>query len=288
MNEINLDLEPNQAPTVFEKEETAMTVVRDHEPESATLWGSAAPVEIIQRAAEYATALVKVVDSRKLFTMIQGRKHVRIEGWTLLGSMLGAFSVVEWVKPLGPSVDGLTPGFEARVQVFRKGQLIGAAEARCTRAEANWATKDDYALESMAQTRAAAKGFRLPLGFIMVLGGYEPCPAEEMDGEIVASAAPQEPSTPLAPAVQEMLDKAQANREREQGELDKRKAVDKAALKAAGFHVEDPEISGNCEGCGAQLVKHGPIKKAGKYTGRYFMTCPNDKDKSVRHTWRAI
>src|SRR6267142_2411881 len=32
MNEIDLDAEPNQSPTVFETQETAVTVVRDHEP----------------------------------------------------------------------------------------------------------------------------------------------------------------------------------------------------------------------------------------------------------------
>lgn len=269
MQEINLDQEVVTTPYVHETQELQeiQIAVRDDQ----NLFGAASPVEIIQKAAEYATALVQVVDSRKLFTMIQGRKHVRIEGWTLLGSMLGAFSVVEWVKPLGPTVDGLTPGFEARVQVFRKGQLIGAAEARCTRAEANWATKDDYALESMAQTRAAAKGFRLPLGFIMVLGGYEPCPAEEMDGVYpnVAPAAPQVPSTPLAPAVQEMLDKAKENREREQRELDKRKPIDRAALKAAGFTVA------GCE-CGADIGTYTHATK-----GYKFEQCSAVKERKV-------
>jgi hypothetical protein len=46
--------------------------------------------------------------------------------------------------------------------------------------ERNWSHRDDYALRSMAQTRAVAKALRLCLGWIMSLAGYEATPAEEM------------------------------------------------------------------------------------------------------------
>ena len=40
--------------------------------------------------------------------------------------------------------------------------------------------RDDYALRSMAQTRATSKALRQPLGFVMSLAGFDPTPAEEM------------------------------------------------------------------------------------------------------------
>jgi len=135
------------------------------------------PVEIIRRASETAAALSDVLRKQKLTTNIQGREHVRVEGWTLLGTMLGVFPVCEWTRPL----DGGS-GWEARV-VARTlaGQEVGAAEAQCSRSENTWKNRDDYALRSMAQTRATSKALRQPLGFVVSLAGFEATPAEEMD-----------------------------------------------------------------------------------------------------------
>ena len=66
------------------------------------------------------------------------------------------------------------------------GALVGAAEAQVTRQEQNWRSRDDYALRSMAQTRATGKAMRLPLGFVMSLAGYEATPAEEMPAGVNA------------------------------------------------------------------------------------------------------
>ena len=46
--------------------------------------------------------------------------------------------------------------------------------------EKTWAGRDDYALRSMAQTRATSKAMRQPLGFIITLAGFDATPAEEM------------------------------------------------------------------------------------------------------------
>ena len=60
---------------------------------------------------------------------------------------------------------------------------VGAAESMCSRSESKWKTSDDYAVRSMAQTRAVSKALRLPLGFIMELAGYSATPAEEIPTE---------------------------------------------------------------------------------------------------------
>jgi hypothetical protein len=85
-------------------------------------------------------------------------------------------------------------GWEARVIArTRMGEVVGSAEAECLRSEDAWSftpppnkygktppARDDYALRSMAQTRAVSKALRLPLGFVMQLAGFNPTPAEEM------------------------------------------------------------------------------------------------------------
>jgi hypothetical protein len=153
-------------------ESTELTVVEDSLP--TTLFGTNDPDQLIEIATAKAKALAKVVKAQKLSNKIGGREHVRVEGWELLGSLTGVFPVLEWSRPL-------ENGWEARVEAkTRSGEIVGAAEAMCTRDEKTWSTRDEYALRSMAQTRATSKALRQPLGFIMVLAGYDPTPADEM------------------------------------------------------------------------------------------------------------
>jgi hypothetical protein len=142
-----------------------------------TLFGTDDPQAVVERASTVATALAGVINERKLFSSINGKKHVQVEGWTLLGSMLGVFAEVEWSRPLDN-------GWEARaVARTLAGQVVGAAEAMCTTSEGRWGKADAYAVRSMAQTRAVSKALRLPLGFIMQLAGYSATPAEELNDE---------------------------------------------------------------------------------------------------------
>jgi hypothetical protein len=154
------------------------------------------PVEIIRRASDTAQALADVLRKQKLTVNIQGREHVRVEGWTLLGTMLGVFPVCEWTRQV-------TDGWEARVEARTlAGQVVGAAEAECLRTERTWSSRDDYALRSMAQTRATSKALRQPLGFVVSLAGFDPTPAEEMPRGTPETTEPQariEGPPPLKP-----------------------------------------------------------------------------------------
>lgn len=139
-----------------------------------TLFGTDDPNAIVERASKIATALSDVIKQRHLTKRISGRDHVLVEGWTLLGSMLGVFAEVEWTRPI-------EAGWEARaVAKTLNGAVVGAAEAMCSRSESTWKSRDDYAIRSMAQTRAVSKALRLPLGFIIEIAGYSATPAEEM------------------------------------------------------------------------------------------------------------
>ena len=73
-------------------------------------------------------------------------------------------------------------GYEARAIVNHNGVVISSAEASCMKAERNWSNRDEFAIKSMAQTRAAAKALRNGFGWVAELAGYSSTPAEEMDG----------------------------------------------------------------------------------------------------------
>jgi len=216
-------------------EDTATVAIQPQT--SVGLFGSDDPVAVVQKATRVANALADIIKAKKLYANIQGRSHVLVEGWTLLGSMLGVFPVCIWTKPILDEA-GVCQGWEARVEAkTRAGEVVGAAEAQCLRSENQWGwepkgrdgrrlqPRDDFALRSMAQTRATAKALRLPLGFVVVIAGYEACPAEELmvagaeaealsgedSNEAKAPPAIESASNPMP--TQEWLRKAAENRE---------------------------------------------------------------------------
>lgn len=165
------------------------------------------PLGVIDQATKIAQPLAKVLKEQKLAPEIQGRRYVVVEGWTLLGNMLGVFPRTVWTRrmteekrppgftPEGDPLPSLTfEGWEACVEaVTYSGAVIGRAEAQCTRAEAAWSydppltksghpqkPRDDYALRAMAQTRATSRAMRGPLGFVVKLAGMEATAFEEM------------------------------------------------------------------------------------------------------------
>jgi hypothetical protein len=163
---------------------------------------------------EVATTLADVVRAQNLIVKIGQSEHVRVEGWTFLGSLLGVFPVVVWTHPV--MRDDVQVGWEARVEArTRGGEVVGAAEAECLTDERTWKGRDDYARRSMAQTRAVSKALRLPLGFVMQLAGFNPTPADEMpvvdmsdpDIPFGDDAAPQ-----LMPPEPKMISTAQRTR----------------------------------------------------------------------------
>lgn len=138
----------------------------------SNLFRSNNPVEVLTRARETADAFKPIVAAHS--TTIQGRQHVNVEGWLVLGAMLGVTPVCEWTHKL-------EDGWEARVEARTlDGRVVGAAEAECLRTESTWKSRDDYALRSMAQTRATSKALASVLRFVATLAGVEGTPAEEM------------------------------------------------------------------------------------------------------------
>ena len=164
-----------------------------HDRGSLTLFGTDDPAEVVIRATKIADALADVIRKQGLASRIGDREYVRVEGWTFLGTMLGVFPVTAWTR----RIEGQDGGWEARVEAVTKdGITIGAAEAECLRTERTWAKRDDYALRSMAATRATSKALRMPLGFVMTLAGFEATPADEMTDTTVTTPAAKPARTP--------------------------------------------------------------------------------------------
>lgn len=138
------------------------------------------PQELITVATTRANALRTVINSQHLSVKISGREYVTAEGWTTLAAMHGVIPCVIASEKLN---DG---AWRAIVELrhLTTGRVYGRAYGQCGGpSDGDWATRKEYACESMAATRATAKACRLSFSWIMTLAGFSPTPAEEMDGE---------------------------------------------------------------------------------------------------------
>ncbi len=146
------------------------------------------PEEVVKKGAEIATVLKDIVLKQGLFTMIKGKAHVHAEGWATLGAMIG---VLPRERPELTVYMPELEGWSAFVELVRvsDGMVIGGAGALCTRTESKWQDRDEYAIRSMAVTRATGKAYRLAFAWVMKLAGYEVLPMEEAEGELRISSS---------------------------------------------------------------------------------------------------
>ena len=142
------------------------------------------PKEVMQYAQAAAREIVDVARSGKLLANVGGREYPLTECMTLIGRMTGHSVAVEWSRKV-PAEWDIGDGWEARAVVRDvNGQEVAAAESMCLRSERAWSKRDEFALRSMAQTRASGKALRLALGYIVTLAGWEALPAEEITDEM--------------------------------------------------------------------------------------------------------
>jgi hypothetical protein len=130
---------------------------------------------------EFATSLKDMIVNNKLFTVIKGKNYVNVEGWQIAGAFTGTFPVVEKVEALPSNRPG---EYKYRAEVSLRnseGNMVGYGVAICSNKEAGKSAFDEYAVASMAQTRAVGKAFRMKIGWLLKVAGYETTPAEEMD-----------------------------------------------------------------------------------------------------------
>ncbi|MFC6997980.1 hypothetical protein [Rufibacter roseus] len=127
-----------------------------------------------------AVDLAKFIKENRLFQNIQGKEYVNVEGWQYAGSRLGILPVVDELTNMSDSSE---IKYLAKVNLLnlRTEQVVGAGFAICSNKEQGRKYYQEYAIASMAQTRAIGKAYRNALAWIIRAAGYEPTPAEEMD-----------------------------------------------------------------------------------------------------------
>lgn len=137
------------------------------------------PEEILAEAQKAASALQGVVSTKRKPVIFKGEQYLEFEDWQTLGRFYGYTTLVEWTRPVE---FGDARGFEARaIAIDKNGNTASAAEAMCLNDEPNWKDKPLFQLRSMAQTRACAKALRNILAWVVILAGYRPTPAEEIE-----------------------------------------------------------------------------------------------------------
>lgn len=143
------------------------------------------PVDVIKNAQVAADALMEIVRKKGLAKKLGGKKeHLEFEAWATVASFYNSTIRGRDVEPVGePNEKNMYFGFKAHAEIVNSdGDIIGGAEAYCMRDEPNWKTKPNFQLASMAQTRAGSKAARMVFSRVVVLAGFSPTPAEEMEG----------------------------------------------------------------------------------------------------------
>lgn len=141
------------------------------------------PNQMVQAAKQIKDYIIK----NNLSVRIKDSDYVMVEGWQFAGSLMLLFPRIVKVEQLKQG-EWLA---QAEVVNRKTGEVVGTGYALCSKTEGKKASFDDYAILSMAQTRAIGKAFRNVIGWIIKLAGYQSTPAEEMvkKGEIKETKA---------------------------------------------------------------------------------------------------
>lgn len=129
---------------------------------------------------QLATELQRFVKEQKLTVNIKGKSYPLVESWQFAGSQLGLIPIIQSVQNISSDTE---IKYSATVEVIRIADqsVVSRGFAICSNKEANKRAWDEYAICSMAQTRATGKAFRNILSWLMKAAGFEATPAEEMD-----------------------------------------------------------------------------------------------------------
>lgn len=136
-----------------------------------------------RRLISFAETLKRFIAERELYTTIGGKAYVHVEAWQFAGAAMGIVPVVTSSDRI-QTKDPDEIKYRASVELHRldNNQIVGAGVAYSSSKESRKRNFEEYAIASMAQTRAVSKAFRNVFGWLMKVSGYEATPAEEMDG----------------------------------------------------------------------------------------------------------
>lgn len=135
-----------------------------------------------EQVKNMALVLQAYVNKNKLSVDIQGKPYCMAEGWMFAGLLSGLDCRVTEEVDLSTG-DGAQREikWKATALLYNKdNEVVGRGVALCSSKESKKKSFDEYAILSMAQTRAIGKAYRNKLGWVMKMAGYEGTPAEEM------------------------------------------------------------------------------------------------------------
>ena len=143
-------------------------------------------VRSMSQLIAFSVELKKFIVDADLYSNIKGKNYVNVEGWEFAGLATGISPMIKSVVQI-PSEGEIKYKCEVDL-IDKKGEKVGYGMAICSDkelAKGNKKWTDEYAIASMAQTRAIGKAYRNKLAFLMKMAGYEPTPAEEITVDAV-------------------------------------------------------------------------------------------------------
>ena len=82
-----------------------------------------------------ATELGRFVEERKLFSVIQGKKFVNVEGWQFAGMLMGVIPITEEPKRIEGVNNEIKYGCNVKLIAVGSNQLVGHGYAICSNLE---------------------------------------------------------------------------------------------------------------------------------------------------------
>jgi hypothetical protein len=175
-----------------ENETTEVAIMNDNALPDNAILNPAIPMTVkVGVATNVANCLSELVRSQGLVVTGLNRsnkdaEYVTVEGWEVLGTMLGIVPVTTIIEEIKNDKDRIV-GYKARATLYQNpiikddeivgGTVIARAEAT---ADKSGFQKDLFAIASMSQTRALGKAYRMGLSWIMKMAGFEGTFAEDM------------------------------------------------------------------------------------------------------------
>lgn len=143
------------------------------------------PQEVVENATTQAKLLMDIVEKTQCFQIISNKKYLQVEAWETIGAFNRINAQTENMEPIIKDAEII--GYRATVQLWRGGEVVGGAIMPCYFTENCCKGKEGDAKHkaamSAAQTFATSKAYRMNFSYVAILAGYEPTPAEEMEGE---------------------------------------------------------------------------------------------------------
>ncbi len=149
-----------------------------------------------EQSLKVAEILQKFVKEKNLTSNIKGKQYPLVEAWCFAGSQLGLYPLLVKCERYDPEDNACKYWAEVEVRRISDDKIMSRGVAICSSKEASKRNFDEYAILSMAQTRAEGKAFRMLLSWLMKAAGFEATPAEEMDFKVSENHPEQDFESP--------------------------------------------------------------------------------------------